>query len=31
MIGLIGLVTDWIFRIINRIAAPWQERLGDSK
>lgn len=31
MIGLIGLGTDWIFRLISRIVAPWQERLGDKK
>lgn len=31
LIGLIGLVTDWIFRILTRIVAPWQERLGDKK
>lgn len=24
LIGLIGLVTDWTFRILARIAAPWQ-------
>lgn len=31
LIGLIGLVTDWIFRVLSRILAPWQERLGDKK
>lgn len=31
MIGLIGLVTDWIFRLLSRIVAPWQERLGEKK
>lgn len=31
LIGLIGLVTDWIFRILTRIVAPWQDRLGDTK
>ena len=31
LIGLIGLITDWIFRILTRIVAPWQERLGDKK
>ena len=31
LIGLIGLVTYWIFRILTRIVAPWQERLGDKK
>ena len=27
MIGLIGLVTDWIFRSLSYLVAPWQERL----
>jgi len=31
MIGLIGLVTDWIFRLLSRVVAPWQERLGEKK
>ena len=31
LIGLIGLVTDWIFRILTRIVAPWQDRLSDTK
>lgn len=31
MIGLIGLVTDWIFRILSKVVAPWQERLGEKK
>ena len=31
MIGLIGLVTDWLFRILSRIVAPWQERLTEKK
>lgn len=31
MIGLIGLVTDWIFRILSHVVAPWQERLGEKK
>ncbi|MDY5022252.1 MAG: ABC transporter permease [Blautia sp.] len=31
LIGLIGLVTDWVFRLLTRIVAPWQERLGDKK
>lgn len=30
LIGLIGLVTDWIFRILSRLVAPWQERLTDK-
>ena len=24
LIGLIGLITDWIFRILTRIVAPWR-------
>ncbi|MDO5345818.1 MAG: ABC transporter permease [Lachnospiraceae bacterium] len=31
LIGLIGLLTDWLFRILTRIVAPWQERLTDAK
>lgn len=31
LIGLIGLITDWLFRILTKIAAPWYERLSDSK
>lgn len=31
MIGLIGLVTDWIFRLLSKIVAPWQERLGEKE
>ena len=31
LIGLIGLITDWIFRILTKIVAPWKERLGDKK
>lgn len=31
LIGLIGLVTDWLFRILTRFAAPWHDRLGDRK
>ncbi len=30
MIGLIGLVTDWLFRILSKVVAPWQERLGEQ-
>ena len=30
LIGLIGLVTDWIFRILTRMAAPWYDRLSDK-
>ncbi|MCR4739843.1 MAG: ABC transporter permease [Lachnospiraceae bacterium] len=29
MIGLIGLVTDLLMRIITRLVVPWYERLGD--
>jgi len=29
MIGLIGLVTDFILRILTKIIVPWHERLGD--
>jgi NitT/TauT family transport system permease protein len=29
MIGLIGLVTDAIFRLITKMLVPWHERLGD--
>lgn len=31
LIGLIGLITDWLFRLLGRAVAPWQERLGDKK
>lgn len=31
LIGLIGLITDWIFRLITKLVAPWQERLGERK
>lgn len=31
LIGFIGLVTDWIFRLLTRIVAPWQDRLSDKK
>lgn len=27
LIGLIGLVTDWIFRLLSKIVAPWADRL----
>ena len=30
MIGLVGLVTDWAFRLVGKIVAPWQERI-DAK
>ncbi len=29
MIGLIGLVTDLLMRILTRLLVPWYERLGD--
>ncbi|MCD7763102.1 MAG: ABC transporter permease [Lachnospiraceae bacterium] len=29
LIGLIGLLTDWIFRILTRLVAPWHDRLSD--
>ena len=29
MIGLIGLVTDFLLRILTRLIVPWHERLGD--
>ncbi len=29
-IGIIGLVTDWIFRILSKLMCPWYERL-DGK
>ncbi|MBR0381604.1 MAG: ABC transporter permease [Eubacterium sp.] len=29
LIGLIGLVTDFLFRLLTRIVAPWHERLSD--
>ncbi|MDO4321328.1 MAG: ABC transporter permease [Lachnospiraceae bacterium] len=31
LIGLIGLVTDWIFRLLTKVVAPWQDRLTDKK
>ncbi len=30
MIGVIGLVTDLLMRILTRLVVPWHERLGDS-
>ena len=30
LIGIIGLVTDFLFRILTKIVAPWYERLGDQ-
>ena len=29
MIGIIGLLTDVLFRLLSRLVAPWYERLGD--
>ncbi len=29
MIGLIGLATDWLFRLAAKVIVPWHERLGD--
>lgn len=31
LIGLIGLITDWLFRLLTRLVAPWYERLSDGK
>lgn len=31
LIGLIGLVTDWLFRLLTRVVAPWHDRLTDKK
>lgn len=31
MIGLIGLVTDWLFRAATKLVAPWHERLTEKK
>ena len=30
LIGLIGLITDWLFRLLTKIVAPWYERLTDK-
>ena len=30
LIGLIGLITDFLFRILTRLVAPWHERLTDK-
>lgn len=30
LIGLIGLLTDFIFRLVTKLIVPWYERLGDS-
>ena len=29
LIGLIGLVTDFLMRLLTRLLVPWHERLGD--
>lgn len=29
LIGLIGLITDFLFRILTKIVAPWYDRLND--
>lgn len=29
LIGLIGLITDFLFRILTKIVAPWHDRLND--
>ena len=29
MIGIIGLLTDVLFRLLSRLVAPWYERLSD--
>ncbi len=29
LIGLIGLVTDFLFRLLTRIIVPWHDRLND--
>ena len=29
MIGIIGLITDFLLRILTRLIVPWHERLGD--
>ena len=30
MIGLVGLVTDFVFRLISYLAVPWARRLNDN-
>ncbi len=29
MIGVIGLITDFLLRILTKLVVPWHERLGD--
>ena len=31
MIGAIGLVTDFLIRILTKFVVPWHERLGDGR
>jgi len=30
LIGLIGLLTDWLFKLLTQLVVPWHERLGDK-
>ncbi len=30
LIGLIGLVTDFLFRLLTKLIVPWHDRLGDK-
>ena len=30
LIGLIGLLTDCVFRLLTKVIVPWYERLGDA-
>jgi NitT/TauT family transport system permease protein len=30
LIGLIGLLTDYLFRLLTKLIVPWFERLGDE-
>ena len=29
LIGLIGLLTDFLLRLLSKILVPWYKRLGD--
>lgn len=29
LIGLIGLITDFVFRVLTKLVAPWYDRLND--
>jgi NitT/TauT family transport system permease protein len=31
LIGLIGLVTDWLFKLLTKVMVPWYERIGDAQ